>query len=69
MEPTGQAEIDRAKADARAAQKAAWKAFQDYANAHGRDKYKLLLEGARFAETVLAPLNQVGDDAGCRFDD
>jgi alkylation response protein AidB-like acyl-CoA dehydrogenase len=22
----------------------------------------------RFAETVLAPLNQVGDDSGCRFD-
>ena len=25
-------------------------------------------EAARFAETVLAPLNKVGDEVGCRFD-
>ena len=28
----------------------------------------VLEEGARFADTVLAPLNAVGDEAGCRFD-
>ncbi len=28
----------------------------------------VLDEGARFAETVLAPLNHVGDQVGCRFD-
>ena len=25
-------------------------------------------EAARFAETVLAPLNKVGDEVGCKFD-
>src|SRR5690606_17841046 len=28
----------------------------------------VLEEGARFAETVLAPLNRTGDEAGCSFD-
>ena len=28
----------------------------------------VLEEGARFTETVLAPLNQVGDEAGCHYD-
>ena len=28
----------------------------------------VLQEGARFTETVLAPLNAVGDSEGCRFD-
>ena len=28
----------------------------------------VLVEAARFSETVLAPLNAVGDQAGCRFD-
>ena len=28
----------------------------------------VLEEGARFTETVLAPLNRVGDEVGCSFD-
>ena len=28
----------------------------------------ILEEGARFNETVLAPLNSVGDEIGCSFD-
>ena len=28
----------------------------------------VLGEAARFSETVLAPLNKVGDEVGCRFD-
>src|SRR5688500_19867631 len=28
----------------------------------------VLEEAARFSETVLAPLNKVGDEVGCKFD-
>ena len=28
----------------------------------------VLDEAARFSETVLAPLNKVGDDIGCKYD-
>ena len=39
-----------------------------YADANRELIDAVLDEAARFTETVLAPLNQVGDQAGCKFD-
>ena len=39
-----------------------------YAEATGDVIDAVLEEGARFADTVLAPLNAIGDEVGCRFD-
>lgn len=44
-----------------------WQAL-GHADASRETVDAVLDEAARFVETVLAPLNQVGDEVGCRFD-